>query len=116
MGSPSILRLSIGRRNAPSPGRPATLPLTLDADDIPRRAAAIHGESDPQQRRALRFLARHPDGCAEAELLVDGFTIGELTDLVIDGLATGRVALDDCKFARNTDPLRGRFRVQLRPL
>jgi hypothetical protein len=22
----------------------------------------------------------------------------------------------DCKFARNTDPLRGRFRVQLRPL
>jgi excisionase family DNA binding protein len=24
--------------------------------------------------------------------------------------------LPDCKFARNTDPLRGRFRVQLRPL
>jgi hypothetical protein len=46
----------------------------------------------PEQRRALRFLARHPDGCAEAELLVDGFTIGQLTDLVIDGLATGRVA------------------------
>jgi hypothetical protein len=51
-----------------------------------------------EQRRALRRLARHPDGCAEAELLVDGFTIGQLTDLVIDGLATGRVAriaLDD---------------------
>jgi hypothetical protein len=46
----------------------------------------------PEQRRALRRLARHPDGCAEAELLVDGFTIGQLTDLVIDGLATGRVA------------------------
>jgi hypothetical protein len=45
-----------------------------------------------EQRRALRRLARHPDGCAEAELLVDGFTIGQLTDLVIDGLATGRVA------------------------
>jgi hypothetical protein len=45
-----------------------------------------------EQRRALRRLARHPDKCAEAELLVDGFTIGQLTDLVIDGLATGRVA------------------------
>jgi hypothetical protein len=37
-------------------------------------------------------LARYPDGCAEAELLVDGFTISQLTDLVVDGLATGRVA------------------------
>jgi hypothetical protein len=49
-------------------------------------------ELTDEQRRALRRLARHPDGCAEAELLVDGFTIGELTDLVIDGLAIGRVA------------------------
>jgi hypothetical protein len=40
-----------------------------------------------EQRRALRLLARHPDGCAEAELLVDGFTIGQLTDLVFDGFA-----------------------------
>jgi hypothetical protein len=45
-----------------------------------------------EHQRALRRLARHPDGCAEAELLVDGFTICQLTDLVIDGLATGTVA------------------------
>jgi hypothetical protein len=42
------------------------------------------------QRRALEMLAQ--DGCAEAVLLADGFTIGQLTDLVIDGLATCRVA------------------------
>jgi hypothetical protein len=63
-------------------------------DVLPQSMVSLTSE----QRRALRFLARHPDGCAEAELLVDGFTIGELTDLVIDGLATGRVAriaLDD---------------------
>jgi hypothetical protein len=42
------------------------------------------------QRRALKTLA-HQDGCAEALLLADGFTIGQLTDLVIDGLATCRV-------------------------
>jgi hypothetical protein len=32
------------------------------------------------QRRALQLLARHPDGCAEADLLVDGFTIGQPLD------------------------------------
>jgi hypothetical protein len=32
-------------------------------------------------------LARHPDGCAEVELLADGFSIGQLTDLVLDGFA-----------------------------
>jgi hypothetical protein len=57
-------------------------------DALPQPMANLTDE----QRRALRRLARHPDGCAEAELLVDGFTIGQLTDLVIDGLATGTVA------------------------
>jgi hypothetical protein len=27
-----------------------------------------------EQLRALRFLARHPDGCTEATLLEQGFT------------------------------------------
>jgi hypothetical protein len=119
MGSPSILRLSIGRRNAPSPGRPATLPLTLDADDIPRRAAAIHGESDPSSGARFGSWRGIPTAAQRLSCWSTASPIGELTDLVIDGLATGRVAriaLDDCKFARNTDPLRGRFRVQLRPL
>jgi hypothetical protein len=63
-------------------------------DALPQPMANLTDE----HRRALRRLARYPDGCAEAELLVDGFTIGQLTDLVIDGLVTGRVArkaLDD---------------------
>jgi hypothetical protein len=50
-----------------------------------------------EQRHALEMLA-HQDGCAEAVLLAAGFTIGQLTDLVLDGLATCRVArmaLDD---------------------
>jgi hypothetical protein len=40
-----------------------------------------------EQRRALKVLARHPDGCAEAVLLADGFHAGLLTVLVFDGLA-----------------------------
>ena len=40
-----------------------------------------------EQRRALEVLARHPDGCAEAVLLVDGFHVGQLAVLVFDGLA-----------------------------
>jgi hypothetical protein len=43
-----------------------------------------------KERRALEALARHPDGCDEAVLLADGFTVGQLAGLVIDGLATMR--------------------------
>jgi hypothetical protein len=38
--------------------------------------------------RSLEALARAPDGCAEAALLTDGFTIKQLSGLVIDGFAT----------------------------
>jgi putative heme iron utilization protein len=40
-----------------------------------------------EQLRALRLLAHHPDGCAEAVLLADGFHVGELAVLVVEGLA-----------------------------
>ncbi len=43
----------------------------------------LHGE----QRRALDVLARHYDGCAEAELLAEGFSVGQLSGLAFDGLA-----------------------------
>jgi hypothetical protein len=39
-----------------------------------------------EQRRALRLLAR-PGGCAEAVLLAEGFSVGQLAVLVIDGFA-----------------------------
>ena len=45
-----------------------------------------------EERRALDALAHHPEGCDEAALLSDGFTIRQLADLVIDGFATGSVA------------------------
>jgi hypothetical protein len=41
-----------------------------------------------RERQALEVLARHLDGCAEAVLLADGFTIDLLSGLVIDGYAT----------------------------
>jgi hypothetical protein len=41
-----------------------------------------------EQRRPLEALLRHPDGCAEAALLADGFSIRLLSGLVIDGYAT----------------------------
>ena len=40
------------------------------------------------ETRSLEAPARAPDGCAEALLLADGFTIKQLSGLVIDGLAT----------------------------
>jgi hypothetical protein len=40
------------------------------------------------ETRSLEALARAPDGCAEAVLLADGFTIRQLSGLVIDGFAT----------------------------
>jgi hypothetical protein len=56
----------------------------------PHTDRAAMAKLNNDQRRALEMLA--PDGCAEAVLLADGFTIGQLTDLVIDGFATCRVA------------------------
>jgi hypothetical protein len=41
-----------------------------------------------EQRRALRLLARHPIGCAEAILLAHGFSYDQLGTLVFEGLAT----------------------------
>jgi hypothetical protein len=41
-----------------------------------------------KERRALEALSRRPDGCDEAVLLADGFTVGQLAGSAIDGLAT----------------------------
>jgi hypothetical protein len=41
-----------------------------------------------EDTRSLEALARDPDGCAEAELLTGGFTIKQLSGLVVDGYAT----------------------------
>jgi hypothetical protein len=40
------------------------------------------------ETRSLEALARASDGCAEAALLADGFTIKQLSGLLIDGFAT----------------------------
>jgi hypothetical protein len=41
-----------------------------------------------EETRSLEVLARDPDGCAEAVLLAGGFTIKQLSGLLIDGFAT----------------------------
>jgi hypothetical protein len=45
-----------------------------------------------EERRALNLLAGHSYGCDEAVLLAQGVTIGQLAGLVIDGFAMGSVA------------------------
>jgi hypothetical protein len=47
---------------------------------------ALNGEL----RRALSELTRHHDGCTDAELLSDGFTIGQQSGLPIDGAPQDR--------------------------
>jgi hypothetical protein len=37
-------------------------------------------------RRALTLLATHNDGCPEAELLAEGFSVDQLSLLTLDGL------------------------------
>jgi hypothetical protein len=46
---------------------------------------------DDEQRRALRIIARHPDGCVEAVPLDHGFHVGELAVLVFEGLAEAKL-------------------------
>jgi hypothetical protein len=41
--------------------------------------------------RALRSLARRPEGCAEIVMIEEGFRIAFLADLVRDGLATAEL-------------------------
>jgi hypothetical protein len=40
-----------------------------------------------KQRRALRLLARSPDGCTEAILMAHGFHLAMLGKLAFDGFA-----------------------------
>jgi hypothetical protein len=40
-----------------------------------------------EQRRALRILARSPNGCTEAIMMARGFTLDLLATLVIERLA-----------------------------
>jgi hypothetical protein len=50
-------------------------------------------ELTDEQRRMLRVLAHHPEGCAEAVLLAEGFSVGQLAVLAMDGFATMRPTL-----------------------
>jgi hypothetical protein len=43
-----------------------------------------------EQRRALRLLARSPNGCTEALMLAYHFTTDMLAELAVDGLLTAR--------------------------
>ena len=44
----------------------------------------------PDRRRALELLASCPDGCTETIMLVHGFTVGQLDELIRAGFATAQ--------------------------
>jgi hypothetical protein len=44
-------------------------------------------QMNDERLRALRLLARHPGGCAEAVLAAEGCSVGQLAVLVLDGFA-----------------------------
>ena len=44
----------------------------------------------PDRRRALELIASCPDGCTETIMLVHGFTVGQLDELIRAGLATAQ--------------------------
>jgi hypothetical protein len=55
---------------------------------VPRWIA--NGEATEEYRRALQVLAREPVGCAEVALLAEGFSVGQLAALAMDGFAKRR--------------------------
>ena len=54
------------------------------AEGLPPDATAAVSD---QQRRILSVLARQPSGWSEHVLFAEGFTVGQLTALVMDGFA-----------------------------
>jgi hypothetical protein len=56
----------------------------------PRRAAAPMADLTDEQRRALRILARSPNGCTVALMLAYRFTDDTLAELMVNGLLTAR--------------------------
>jgi hypothetical protein len=79
------LRSADGLRGVRDRGRrrPAELEGAAAAGEPDRGAMA---KLNDDQRRALEMLA-HQDGCAEAALLADGFSIDDLAGLVVGGFA-----------------------------
>jgi hypothetical protein len=62
------------------------MPFTLLVGKTLRHARDRMAKLNDDQRRALKTLA-HQNGCAEAMLLADGFSIDQLAGLVIEGHA-----------------------------
>jgi hypothetical protein len=54
---------------------------------MPRRK----GSPKPDRRRALELLASSRDGCTEAIMLANGFTVELMVDLCVAGLALATV-------------------------
>ena len=53
--------------------------------------------------RALRLLARYPDGCAETLMLAHGFTVALLAGLVRDRFATAELNSANVVWVEITD-------------
>jgi hypothetical protein len=53
----------------------------------PRNTGLQMAKLTDEHRRALQVLAREPVGCAEVALLAEGFSVGQLATLAMDGFA-----------------------------
>jgi hypothetical protein len=73
---------------------PPRRPHIKHARDVPPQLMA---KLTNEQRRALRLLARSPNGCTEAIMLAHGFESAMLDKLTLDGLA--RVEVHDMRVA-----------------
>jgi phage tail protein X len=54
-----------------------------------------------EQIRALEMLAGHPDGCTQAVLKANGFTIGLLGKVIRAGLATATPSIVEAVAGRS---------------
>jgi hypothetical protein len=67
-------------------GTDISMPTDGDASAMSQRVAVSTEALNEELRRALTVLARHNDGCPEAELLAEGFSVDQLSLLTLDGL------------------------------
>src|SRR3984893_9942708 len=93
-GPPRTIDLAEGMRGSAdgvawySGGRRIRSTATATPMLYPRRRR--HRPPKPDRRRALELLAASPDGCTEALMLANGFTVEMLVELIRTELATAR--------------------------
>jgi hypothetical protein len=77
--------------------RPVSTYNVLGRQPTPQRAQA---QPSRHRRRALELLAGGRDGCTEAVMLVHGFTVGMMVELVNAGLASASTEITALRISK----------------